>query len=51
MTRANVAEQRGAANPSAQPGAPIRGPLKVGIVSPYGYPLPGGVNDHVRHQY
>src|SRR4029079_16059602 len=51
MTRANVAEQRGAPSPSAQPGTPVRGPLKVGIVSPYGYPHPGGVNDHVRHQY
>ncbi|HEY7463214.1 MAG TPA: glycosyltransferase family 4 protein [Candidatus Limnocylindria bacterium] len=50
MTRANVAEQRGAANPSVQP-APQRGPLKVGIVSPYGYPHPGGVNEHVRHTY
>jgi phosphatidylinositol alpha-mannosyltransferase len=26
-------------------------PLKVGIVSPYGYPHPGGVNEHVRHTY
>jgi phosphatidylinositol alpha-mannosyltransferase len=26
-----------------------RSPLKVGIVSPYGYPHPGGVNEHVRH--
>ena len=50
MTRANVAEQRGAANPSVQT-APQRGPLKVGIVSPYGYPHPGGVNEHVRHTY
>ena len=23
--------------------------LKIGIVSPYGYPLPGGVNEHVRY--
>ena len=39
-----------AAPPSAQP---VRGrpPLKVGIVSPYGYPHPGGVNEHVRHTY
>ncbi len=28
-----------------------RPPLKVGIVSPYGYPHPGGVNEHVRHTY
>ncbi len=27
------------------------GPLKIGIVSPYGYPLPGGVNEHVRYTY
>jgi phosphatidylinositol alpha-mannosyltransferase len=26
-------------------------PLKVGIVSPYGYPHPGGVNEHVRFTY
>ena len=24
-------------------------PLKIGIVSPYGYPFPGGVNEHVRY--
>ena len=30
---------------------PTRTPLKVGIVSPYGYPHPGGVNEHVRHTY
>src|SRR5918992_1397317 len=30
---------------------PTRRPLKVGIVSPYGYPHPGGVNEHVRHTY
>jgi phosphatidyl-myo-inositol alpha-mannosyltransferase len=28
-----------------------RAPLKIGIVSPYGYPHPGGVNEHVRHTY
>ena len=37
--------------PSVQ--APSRGrpPLKIGIVSPYGYPHPGGVNEHVRFTY
>jgi len=30
---------------------PPRQPLKIGIVSPYGYPHPGGVNEHVRHAY
>jgi phosphatidyl-myo-inositol alpha-mannosyltransferase len=30
---------------------PERRPLKVGIVSPYGYPHPGGVNEHVRYTY
>jgi len=37
----------------ALPSAPAsrRGLLKVGIVSPYGYPHPGGVNEHVRHAY
>ncbi len=28
-----------------------RPPLKIAIVSPYGYPHPGGVNEHVRHTY
>ena len=28
-----------------------RQPLKIGIVSPYGYPHPGGVNEHVRFTY
>jgi phosphatidyl-myo-inositol alpha-mannosyltransferase len=50
MTRARLAEGRRAADPSAN-GKPARGPLKVGIVSPYGYPHPGGVNEHVRHTY
>ncbi len=43
-------EGRGQAAPSVQP-QPERGPLKVAIVSPYGYPHPGGVNEHVRHTY
>ena len=30
---------------------PTRKPLKIGIVSPYGYPHPGGVNEHVRFTY
>jgi phosphatidylinositol alpha-mannosyltransferase len=37
--------------PSAAASPPDRPPLKVGIVSPYGYPHPGGVNEHVRHTY
>jgi phosphatidylinositol alpha-mannosyltransferase len=45
--------------PPAEAGAPTpagpsvanRAPLKIGIVSPYGYPHPGGVNEHVRHAY
>ena len=44
------AEGRGQAALSIQP-EPGRGPLKVAIVSPYGYPHPGGVNEHVRHTY
>ena len=38
-----------------EPAAPGSGtgrqPLKIGIVSPYGYPDPGGVNEHVRFTY
>ena len=25
--------------------------MKIGIVSPYAYPRPGGANDHIRHTY
>jgi phosphatidylinositol alpha-mannosyltransferase len=40
------------AAPTAAPVVePTRQPLKVGIVSPYGYPHPGGVNEHVRFTY
>ena len=37
----------------AQPNVPTPqgAPLKIGIVSPYGFPHPGGVNEHVRHTY
>ncbi|MGH2428767.1 MAG: glycosyltransferase family 4 protein [Candidatus Limnocylindria bacterium] len=37
--------------PSVPRERPRREPLKVGIVSPYGYPHPGGVNEHVRYTY
>ncbi len=40
----------GVPDASVQP-PPARGRLKVGIVSPYGYPHPGGVNEHVRYTY
>ena len=45
------------ASPSGTPTEPVtapttdRKPLKIGIVSPYGYPHPGGVNEHVRYTY
>jgi phosphatidylinositol alpha-mannosyltransferase len=39
------------ATPSVEPPAAGRAPLKIGIVSPYGYPHPGGVNEHVRFTY
>jgi len=35
----------------ADPMVAERAPLKIGIVSPYGYPHPGGVNEHVHHAY
>ncbi|HJP70502.1 MAG TPA: glycosyltransferase family 4 protein, partial [Candidatus Limnocylindria bacterium] len=40
------------ATPADAPPSPAssgRQPLKIGIVSPYGYPHPGGVNQHVGH--
>jgi phosphatidyl-myo-inositol alpha-mannosyltransferase len=37
---------------TVEPAAPAtRRPLKVGIVSPYGYPHPGGVNEHVHYTH
>jgi phosphatidylinositol alpha-mannosyltransferase len=39
------------ASPSASAPSEGRAPLKIGIVSPYGYPHPGGVNEHVRFTY
>jgi phosphatidylinositol alpha-mannosyltransferase len=47
---APVAERRDTAAPSVERVDP-RPLLKVGIVSPYGYPHPGGVNEHVRYTY
>ncbi|HEY6608565.1 MAG TPA: glycosyltransferase family 4 protein [Candidatus Limnocylindria bacterium] len=42
---APTADVPGTASPAGRP------PLKIGIVSPYGYPHPGGVNEHVRFTY
>ncbi|HEX6139931.1 MAG TPA: glycosyltransferase family 4 protein [Candidatus Limnocylindria bacterium] len=42
--------ERAPATPSVHP-PDQRPPLKIGIVSPYGYPHPGGVNEHVRFTY
>jgi phosphatidylinositol alpha-mannosyltransferase len=47
MTQLEAAPARDAVSGARDP----RGALKIGIVSPYGYPHPGGVNDHVRNQY
>jgi phosphatidylinositol alpha-mannosyltransferase len=37
--------------PSIEAARPGRPALKIGIVSPYGYPHPGGVNEHVRYTH
>ena len=42
---------RAGATSSVTPAVPARQPLRIGIVSPYGYPHPGGVNEHVRFTY
>lgn len=39
------------AKPAPETARDDRPPLKIGIVSPYGYPHPGGVNEHVRFTY
>ena len=36
---------------AGEAGSGARPPLCIGIVSPYGYPHPGGVNEHVRFTY
>jgi len=43
--------QEAPATPSLTAATSGRPPLKVGIVTPYGYPHPGGVNEHVRFTY
>ena len=47
----SVQSERAAPAATSVPSTASRPPLKVGIVSPYGYPHPGGVNEHVRHTY
>jgi phosphatidylinositol alpha-mannosyltransferase len=39
------------AAPASRQSPEGRPPLKIGIVTPYGYPHPGGVNEHVRFTY
>jgi phosphatidyl-myo-inositol alpha-mannosyltransferase len=43
--------QEAPTTPSATAATNGRPPLKVAIVTPYGYPHPGGVNEHVRFTY
>ena len=45
---APAASAPAASAPAARSAVPERAPLRIGIVSPYGYPHPGGVNEHVR---
>jgi phosphatidylinositol alpha-mannosyltransferase len=45
MTLASATDAPAASVPVGRP------PLRIGIVSPYGYPHPGGVNEHVRFTY
>jgi phosphatidylinositol alpha-mannosyltransferase len=52
---AQVRVPRRRSKPATRNGQPSTagpsGTLKIALVSPYGYPHPGGVNDHVRNQY
>ena len=50
-TRASGAALAAGIGPRSQSNGSDDRPLKVGIVSPYGYPFPGGVNEHVRYTY
>ena len=43
-----AAVRGGVGGPAGPRGAPI---VKIGLVSPYVYPLPGGVTQHVRYLY
>jgi phosphatidyl-myo-inositol alpha-mannosyltransferase len=50
MTRLRDERGQRQADASVNPGQAGQR-LKIGIVSPYGYPHPGGVNEHVRFTY
>ena len=50
-TRAGRGGRRASTKPRSGTAAAGGRAVKIGLVTPYVYPLPGGVNDHVGHLY